>query len=48
MPKKKTILDLQQMKVNGEQAVWMVIYDSCLASRLWRKTTEMRPERENK
>lgn len=32
MAKKKTILDLQQMKENGEQAAWMVIYDSCLAS----------------
>ena len=32
MKKKKTILDLQQMKENGEQAAWMVIYDSCLAS----------------
>ena len=32
MAKKKTILDLQQMKANGEQAAWMVIYDSCLAS----------------
>ena len=30
--KKKTILDLQQMKENGEQAAWMVIYDACLAS----------------
>lgn len=30
--KEKTILDLQQMKENGEQAAWMVIYDSCLAS----------------
>ncbi len=32
MTKKKTILDLQQMKENSEQAAWMVIYDSCLAS----------------
>jgi len=32
MAKKKTILDLQQMKENGEKAAWMVIYDSCLAS----------------
>ena len=32
MTKKKTILDLQQMKENGEQAAWMVIYDACLAS----------------
>ena len=32
MKKKKTILDLQQMKENGEQAAWMVIYDACLAS----------------
>ncbi len=32
MAKKKTILDLQKMKENGEQAVWMVIYDACLAS----------------
>lgn len=31
MPKKKTILDLMKMKENGEKAVWMVIYDSCLA-----------------
>ena len=32
MAKKRTILDLQQMKERGEQAAWMVIYDSCLAS----------------
>ena len=32
MAKKKTILDLQQMKQNGEQAVWMVLYDACFAS----------------
>lgn len=32
MAKKKTILDLQKMKETGEQAVWMVIYDACLAS----------------
>ena len=32
MSKKKTILDLQKMKEAGEQAAWMVIYDSCLAS----------------
>ena len=32
MGKKKTILDLQQMKERGEQAAWMVIYDACLAS----------------
>ncbi|MDO4973374.1 MAG: 3-methyl-2-oxobutanoate hydroxymethyltransferase [Eubacteriales bacterium] len=32
MAKKKTILDLQQMKARGEQAAWMVIYDACLAS----------------
>ena len=32
MAKKKTILDLQKMKENGEHAVWMVIYDACLAS----------------
>ena len=32
MTKKKTILDLQQMKENGERAAWMVIYDSCMAS----------------
>ncbi|MBQ4364930.1 MAG: 3-methyl-2-oxobutanoate hydroxymethyltransferase, partial [Clostridia bacterium] len=32
MAKKKTILDLQNMKENGEQAVWMVIYDACLAA----------------
>lgn len=31
MAKKKTILDLQQMKNRGEQAAWMVIYDACLA-----------------
>lgn len=30
--KKKTILDLEKMKENGEQAVWMVLYDSCFAS----------------
>lgn len=32
MAKKKTILDLQKMKKTGEQAVWMVIYDACLAA----------------
>ena len=32
MAKKKTILDLQQMKDRGEQAAWMVLYDACLAS----------------
>lgn len=32
MAKKKTILDLQQMKDRGEQATWMVLYDACLAS----------------
>ena len=32
MAKKKTILDLQQMKANGERAAWMVIYDACLAA----------------
>ena len=32
MAKKKTILDLMQMKANGEQAVWMVLYDACFAS----------------
>lgn len=32
MAKKKTILDLVKMKENGEQAVWMVLYDSCFAS----------------
>ena len=32
MAKKKTILDLQQMKEKGEQAAWMVIYDACMAS----------------
>ena len=32
MAKKKTILDLQQMKERGEQAVWMVLYDACFAS----------------
>ena len=32
MAKKKTILDLQNMKENGEQAVWMVLYDACFAS----------------
>ena len=26
MAKKKTILDLQQMKDRGEQAAWMVLY----------------------
>ena len=29
MAKKKTILDLMKMKENGEQAVWMVLYDAC-------------------
>ena len=28
MAKKKTILDLYEMKERGEQAVWMVLYDS--------------------
>ena len=32
MAKKKTILDLYKMKEQGEQAVWMVVYDSCFAS----------------
>ncbi|MBQ3261758.1 MAG: 3-methyl-2-oxobutanoate hydroxymethyltransferase [Oscillospiraceae bacterium] len=32
MAKKKTILDLQKMKETGEQAVWMIIYDACLAA----------------
>jgi 3-methyl-2-oxobutanoate hydroxymethyltransferase len=32
MAKKRTILDLQKMKETGEQAVWMVIYDACLAA----------------
>ena len=32
MAKKKTILDLVKMKENGEQAVWMVMYDACFAS----------------
>ena len=32
MAKKRTILDLQKMKETGKQAVWMVIYDSCLAA----------------
>ena len=32
MAKKRTILDLQKMKEAGEQAVWMVIYDACLAA----------------
>ncbi len=32
MAKKKTILDLQKMKANGEKAAWMVMYDSCMAS----------------
>lgn len=32
MAKKRTILDLQQMKERGEKVAWMVIYDSCLAS----------------
>jgi 3-methyl-2-oxobutanoate hydroxymethyltransferase len=31
-PKKKTILDLQQMKDKGEKAVWVVAYDACMAS----------------
>lgn len=30
--KKKSILDLYQMKAAGEKAVWMVLYDSCFAS----------------
>ena len=32
MAKKKTILDLYQMKEKGEQAVWIVLYDACYAS----------------
>ena len=32
MARKKTILDLEQMKERGEKAAWMVIYDSCLAA----------------
>lgn len=32
MAKKKTILDLEKMKAQGEQAVWMVLYDACFAS----------------
>ena len=32
MAKKRTSLDLQKMKETGEQAVWMVIYDACLAA----------------
>ena len=32
MAKKKTILDLQKMKDEGQQAVWMVVYDSCFAA----------------
>ena len=31
MAKKKTILDLYEMKERGEQAVWMVLYDSIFA-----------------
>jgi len=30
--KKKTILDLYKMKENGEKAVWVTAYDSCMAS----------------
>jgi len=32
MAKKKTILDLYQMKENGEKAVWVTAYDCCFAS----------------
>ena len=32
MVKKKTILDLQKMKEEGQQAAWMVVYDACFAS----------------
>ena len=32
MAKKKSILDLYQMKENGEKAAWIVLYDSCYAS----------------
>lgn len=32
MAKKKTILDLYQMKEHGEKAAWIVLYDSCYAS----------------
>ena len=32
MAKKKTILDLIEMKEKGEKAAWMVLYDSCFAS----------------
>ncbi|WP_458407970.1 3-methyl-2-oxobutanoate hydroxymethyltransferase [Anaerotignum sp.] len=32
MAKKKSILDLYQMKEKGEQAVWIVLYDACYAS----------------
>ena len=45
MAKKKTILDLQQMKEKGEQAAWMVIYDACLASFAERKPDGYDPGR---
>ena len=32
MAKKKTILDLIEMKEKGEKAAWMVLYDSCFVS----------------
>ncbi len=32
MAKKKTILDLYDMKEKGEKAVWVTAYDSCFAS----------------
>lgn len=32
MPKKKTILDLYEMKEKGEKAAWMTAYDTCFAS----------------
>ena len=32
MAKKKTILDLIEMKEKEEKAAWMVLYDSCFAS----------------
>ena len=32
MAKKKSILDLQKMKEDGQQAAWMVVYDACFAS----------------
>ncbi len=32
MPRKKTILDLYEMKEKGEKAAWMTAYDTCFAS----------------